>query len=197
LNQNLSGFGRARRPATPEWEIALRAPRGDTQRLICGCLPAPSSSLLFDCQRIARAQGATRAVMRPRAARTHRSRSRSSVLGRGRSIDDDWNESSVETPARNVEGPPGIPGRPFRTGDALHHRSGEPPGDSASLPGPGRNPVPTRPPLSRARVRPLMERHGHAALIAGLAAGWLCPCRSNTGSSGFLVGSRTQLRTER
>ena len=33
LNQNLSGFGRARRPATPEWEIALRAPRGDTQRL--------------------------------------------------------------------------------------------------------------------------------------------------------------------
>lgn len=25
LNQNLSGFGRARRPATPEWEIALRA----------------------------------------------------------------------------------------------------------------------------------------------------------------------------
>ena len=24
LNQNLSGFGRARRPATPEWEIALR-----------------------------------------------------------------------------------------------------------------------------------------------------------------------------
>jgi hypothetical protein len=43
-----------------------------------GCLPAPSSSLLFDCQRMARAQGATRAVMHPRATRTHRSRSRSS-----------------------------------------------------------------------------------------------------------------------
>jgi hypothetical protein len=26
-------------------------PCGGAQRLVCGCLPAPSSSLLFDCQR--------------------------------------------------------------------------------------------------------------------------------------------------
>lgn len=169
-NQNLSGFGRARRPATPEWEL--------------GCLPAPSSSLLFDCQRIARAQGATRAVMLPRATRTHRSRSRSSAcsvavaasmrIGTG---------SRAGTPARNVEGPPGIPGRPFSTGDALHHLPGEPPGESASPLGPGRNPVPTSPASSRASVRPLMERHDHTTRIARLAASWLCPCRSNTGSS--------------
>jgi hypothetical protein len=92
--------------------------------------------------------------------------------------------SRAETPARNVEGPPGIPGRPFSTGDALHHLPGEPPGELASLPGSGRNPVPTRPAPRHARVRPLMERHGHAMRIARLAASWLCPCRSNTGSSG-------------
>jgi hypothetical protein len=183
LNQNLSGFGRARRPATPEWEIALRAPRGGTQRLISWVLASTLIVIALRLSEIARAQGAVRAVMRPRATRAHRSRSRfEPVLGRGR-------RSSVlsgsgrgcrrrpeaETSARNVEGPPGIPRRPFSTDDGLHHLPGEPPGEPASLPGPGRNAVPT----SRARVRPLRERHGHATSIA---AGGLCPWLSNTGS---------------
>jgi hypothetical protein len=32
-NQNLSGFSRARRPTTQEWDVTLRRPTGETQRL--------------------------------------------------------------------------------------------------------------------------------------------------------------------
>ncbi len=51
-NQNLSGFSRARRPTTQEWDVA--SVRVDRTLAKCGCLPAPSSSSLFDCQRSAR-----------------------------------------------------------------------------------------------------------------------------------------------
>jgi hypothetical protein len=133
------------------------------------------------------AQGAPRAVMRPRfatdaplavAASQRSSRSHSigceSVVG--------WSR----TGPRNVEGPPGIPGRPFSADDALHHLPGEPPRESASPPGPGKNPVPTSPVPRRARVRPLGKRHGHAMALARLAAAgsWLCPCRRS--DTGFL-----------
>jgi hypothetical protein len=56
LNQDLSGFSRARRPATQEWEVRRAASRSDSST---GCLPAPSSSLLFDCQRSPACAGRT------------------------------------------------------------------------------------------------------------------------------------------
>jgi hypothetical protein len=114
-------------------------------------------------------------------------RSRSQIIrlsGSGRGC---RRRPEAEKSARNVEGPPGIPRRPFSTDDGLHHLPGEPPREPASLPGPGRNAVPT----SRARVRPLRERHGHATSIA---AGGLCPWLSNTGFSG--LGSRLELRCQ-
>jgi hypothetical protein len=84
LNQDLSGFGRARRPATPEWEVrcaGLAAARSDSSLGACQHPHRHDSSIVRDRPH---AQGAPRAVMRPRFARTHRSRSRRASARRGR-----------------------------------------------------------------------------------------------------------------
>ena len=59
-NQNLSGFDRARRPTTQEWDVTLRAPAG--RRSVLSWVPcqAPSSSSLFSCQRSQVARSAVR-----------------------------------------------------------------------------------------------------------------------------------------
>lgn len=70
-NQNLSGFNRARRPTTQEWDVTLRAPAG--RRSVLSWVPcqAPSSSSLFGCQRSQVARAAVRRThLGPCGART-------------------------------------------------------------------------------------------------------------------------------
>jgi hypothetical protein len=57
LNQNLSGFGRARRPATPEWEIRCAASRR-AQRLFYWVLASTLIVIALRLSEIARARRA-------------------------------------------------------------------------------------------------------------------------------------------
>lgn len=71
-NQNLSGFSRARRPTTQEWDVTLRAPAG--RRSVLSWVPcqAPSSSSLFSCQRSQVARAAVRSAhLGPCGTRAH------------------------------------------------------------------------------------------------------------------------------
>ncbi len=71
-NQNLSGFSRARRPTTQEWDVTLRGPVG--RRSVLSWVPcqAPSSSSLFDCQRSQVARSAVRSAhLGPCGIRAH------------------------------------------------------------------------------------------------------------------------------
>ena len=77
-----------------------------------GCLPAPSSSLLFGCHRSARAEGAPRAAMHLWNTQTHLSRSRTGVLNPDLESQNTDCGDAGRCSARNVEGLPWIPGGP-------------------------------------------------------------------------------------
>ena len=57
LNQDLSGFGRARRPATPEWEIRC-GPQGGAQRLVYWVLASTLIVMTLRLSEIARVRRA-------------------------------------------------------------------------------------------------------------------------------------------
>lgn len=123
-NQNLSGFNRARRPATPERDTsAARGFAGDAQRRSS----SSSSSVVREPPSGRRAHLGRRRARSPRE-RTYRD-SRSVVRSR---VAKSSCRSATPGDRRpeNVEGPLGLPGRPFRhwTWDARQVRGGPPQG---------------------------------------------------------------------
>ena len=113
-NQNLSGFSRARRPTTQEWDTSA-AHVGSTR----GARSSSSSSSIVRDRWDRRAQGAPRALMHPPVTRAHLSRfeiciqiaSRKSVVV---VVD------VLECDGRKRKGPPGFPGGPSARRRVVH-----------------------------------------------------------------------------
>ena len=120
-NQNLSGFSRARRPTTQEWDVTLRAPRRAAAASCRGCLARHPhrhrSSVVRDHRSLGppcagRTSGL--AVLALMASTPVASRDRDyAVLISSRKVSSGVTFVRLRSPtARNVEGPPGVPGRP-------------------------------------------------------------------------------------
>jgi hypothetical protein len=130
-NQNLSGFSRARRPTTQEWDTsAACADHLDGSRRPHRDMRRRSSSSFFSCQRAVRRAHLGPSCVRFGGARTSGVDATASYAGAPiaiRDLESDRESQShtilrSDEEARNVEGPPGIPwaALPYETcGDTL------------------------------------------------------------------------------
>lgn len=115
-NQNLSGFSRARRPTTQEWEMTPRERWGRTRGVGYGCLAGhPHRQSLFSCQRgpAVRRAHLGRWCFRDSRGRTYRvTRSRLENRDLESQNQNVWTgrvrDAGRERP-ENVEGLPGFP----------------------------------------------------------------------------------------
>ena len=110
----------------------LRAALGRHAASLLGCLPAPSSSSLFGCQRSRSAcAGRTSGGDASAAFAGAPSRPRPPVIHSGSRVAEfsclSTSDSSGVKAARNVEGPPGFPGWPFSAADLVDQLPGGPP----------------------------------------------------------------------
>jgi hypothetical protein len=153
---------------------------------LLGCLPAPSSSLLFGCHRSIPAEDAPRATMHPQDTRTHPSRPRAGVLNPRSRVAKTLIVGDVgRCSARNVEGPPGISGGPSaRVIDQITSWQ-----DLRGYPDANRN---------RARVRRAQRtaaRDADRATLCDLLSGYVV--NASTQELLDLSGPRTRLRIGR
>lgn len=127
-NQNLSGFNRARRPPTQEWDVCRVRERALASTLphaagCVGCLPRHPhrhhSSVVTELPR--HAAGAPRAMARSQTLRVHPSRFEISIeIASHKSVCLLSPDPKPESTARNDFGPPGVPWAARSAHDVVH-----------------------------------------------------------------------------